>query len=92
MVEEEVEENTLGVESLTEKIYKQKEVVATITDNIEQLGATIQQQQQNLQLNQGALLQLESLLKELHPDGPPDPRIPLVGDKTTSEGEEKVTT
>ena len=56
MVEEEVEENTLGVESLTEKIYKPEIQIL------------------------------------LHPDGPPDPRIPLVGDKTTSEGEEKVTT
>jgi hypothetical protein len=78
----------LDADFITEKRTKQEKVVSDIINSIENLSNVLQEQQYNLELNKGALIQLNSLLNDL---GVTD--LDTIDDKlSSSDDQEKLTT
>ena len=58
-------ENVIGVDVLIKKRDNQLHIISSIVSDVNNLQQALEQRQQQLQLNQGALLQLNILLGEL---------------------------
>ena len=91
------EEKSLNIEGLVARRDKQSQVISSIVSDVNNLQTALEQRQQQLQLNQGALLQLNLLLEELGVSsgtndigGEPVGDIPVINTDSTVVGDEMV--
>ena len=89
-------ENMLSVDTLIKKRDRQSDVISSLVGDVNNLQTALEQRQQQLQLNQGALLQLNILLEELGVDvgnqdigGEPIGDIPFADVDTLNEVEDE---
>ena len=82
------EEKSLNIEGIVARRDKQSQVISSIVSDVNNLQTALEQRQQQLQLNQGALLQLNLLLEELGVSSVGD--IPVINTDSTVVGDEMV--